>query len=283
MTTGQRNSKFYVVGGPVQPDRACYILRDSDASLYARLAERDYCHVLAPNHTGKTSLMAHVAKRLRASGIRVATIDLADISNRDVADDVGRWYYSLAYRIVRELRIRSDMQTWWQERSGLTNMQRLREVFLEVVLADTDEPVVIFVDRIEAALGQRPARDFFAAIRACYDARATEQEYQRLTFAMLGSAFVGQLRLGDRDSPFDISVNIELQDFDSSELRQLAAGLGCDQHTMRQIAERVWYWTHGQPYLSQKVFRALARRSEEQLSDEVVDKVVGTLFFTHHF
>jgi len=280
MTTGQRNSKFYVVGGPVQPDRACYILRDSDASLYARLAERDYCHVLAPNHTGKTSLMAHVAKRLRASGIRVATIDLADISNRDVADDVGRWYYSLAYRIVRELRIRSDMQTWWQERSGLTNMQRLREFFLEVVLADTDEPVVIFVDRIEAALGQRPARDFFAAIRACYDARATEQEYQRLTFAMLGSAFVGQLRLGDRDSPFDISVNIELQDFDSSELRQLAAGLGCDQHTMRQIAERVWYWTHGQPYLSQKVFRALARRSEEQLSDEVVDKVISTLFFT---
>jgi WD40 repeat protein len=279
MTTGQRNSKFYVVGGPVQPDRACYILRDSDASLYARLSERDYCHVLAPNHAGKTSLMAHVAKRLRASGVRVATIDLADISSRDVADDVGRWYYSLAYRIVRELRIRSDMQAWWQERSGLTNMQRLREFFLEVVLADTDEPVVIFVDRIEAALGQRPARDFFTAIRACYDARATEQDYQRLTFAMLGSSFVRQLAAGGPDSPFDISVKIELQDFDSSELRQLAAGLGCDQHSMRQIAERVWFWTHGQPYLSQKIFRALARRSDEQLSDEVVDKVVGTLFF----
>jgi len=280
MTTGQRNSKFYVVGGPVQPDRGCYVLRDSDASLYARLSERDYCHVLAPNHSGKTSLMAHVAKRLRASGARVATIDLADISNRDVADDVGRWYYSLAYRIVRELRIRSDMQSWWQDRSGLTNMQRLREFFLEVVLADTDEPVVIFIDGIEAVLAQRPARDFFTSIRACYDARATEQEYQRLTFAMLGSTYVGQLGMDGRDSPFDISVNIELQDFDGSELRQLAAGLGCDQHTMRKIAERVWFWTCGQPYLSQKIFRALARRVDEQLSDEGVDKIVGSLFFT---
>ena len=280
MTTGQRNSKFYVVGGPVQPDRSCYVLRDSDASLYARLSERDYCHILAPSHSGKTSLMAHVAKRLRASGARVATIDLADISSRDVADDVGRWYYSLAYRIVRELRIRSDMQTWWQERSGLTNMQRLREFFLEVVLADTDEPVVVFIDGIETALAQRPARDFFASIRACYDARATEQEYRRLTFVMLGSTFAGQLGLGDHDSPFDISVNIELRDFDSSELRQLAAGLGCDQHTMRTIAERVWFWTHGQPYLSQKIFRALARRADEQLSEEVLDKIVGGLFFT---
>ena len=48
---------------------------------------------------------------------------------------------------------------------------------------------------------------------------------------------------------------------------------------MRTIAERVWFWTHGQPYLSQKIFRALARRSDEQLSDEVVDKIVGGIVF----
>ena len=62
-------------------------------------------------NTGKTSLMARTANQLRADGVLVATVDLGNISSRDMADDVGRWYYSVAYRICRELRIRSDIRT----------------------------------------------------------------------------------------------------------------------------------------------------------------------------
>ncbi len=280
MTARHRNSKYFVVGGPVEPDRDCYIVREADALFYARLLEDDYCYVLAPVHTGKTSLMAHTALRLRGDGIRVATVDLAQISGRDSTDDVGRWYYSIAYRIIRELRIRSDMQTWWQERSGLTNMQRLREFFLEVVLENTEEHVVIFFDRIEAVVGRPFARELLAAVRACYDARAMEPEYQRLTFAMLGSANIDQVMPGGHDSPFDISTEIVLGDFDAAELRQLVGGLGCDQMTAGQISERIWSWTRGHPYLSQKILRALARRSDQQLSISMVDEVVAALFLS---
>jgi WD40 repeat protein len=278
MTSGQRKSKFFVVGGPVQPNQACYVTRSADATFYTRLSEGDFCYILAPDHMGKTSLMAHTAVRLRSNGIRVAIVDLAQISSRDTADDVGRWYYSIAYRIMRELRIRSDMQTWWQERSGLTNMQRLREFFLDLVLSNTEDRIVIFIDRIGAVVGRPFARELLAAIRACHDARATEPEYQRLTFAMLGSAAVGQLVRGGHDSPFEISTEIDLPDFDATELRQLAAGLSCDQRTAGQIAERIWFWTRGHPYLSQKVLRTLARRSEKQLSETLVDKITLALF-----
>ncbi len=278
MSNEKRNSKFYVVGGPVQPGRESCILRDSDMQLYARLIEGDYCHVLAPSHEGKTTLMAQTARRLHAEGVRVATIDLAQISSRDPKDDIGRWYYSFAYRIVRELRIRSDMQTWWKERSGLTIMQRLREFFLEVVLADSDEPVVIFIDRIEAALGQVFAEQLLAAIRACYDARATEPRYRKLTFALLGSVSVGQRVPDGHDSPFDISIAIELDDFEIPELRRLVAGLGAGQQTAASMTQAVWNWTRGQPYLSQKVFRALARRTNSELTEELVDEVVASLF-----
>ena len=280
MSSEKRNSKFYVVGGPVQPGRESCILRDSDMQLYARLIEGDYCTVLAPGHEGKTTLMAQTARRMRDEGIRVATIDLAQISSRELKDDIGRWYYSFAYRIVRELRIRADLQKWWQERSGLTIMQRLREFFLEVVLANSDEPVVIFIDRIEAALGQVVAQQLLAAIRACYDARATEPRYQRLTFALLGAVSVGQRIPDGHDSPFDISTAIELDDFEVPELRRLAAGLGADQQTTANITQAVWSWTRGQPYLSQKVFRALARRTNSELTEELVDEVVRTLFLT---
>ncbi len=280
MTSEKHNSQYYVVGGPVQPGRACCVLRDSDMQLYARLVEGEYCHVLAPSHEGKTTLMAQTASRLREEGIRVATIDLAQISSREMKDDVGRWYYSFAYRIVRELRIRSDLQSWWQERAGLTIMQRLREFFLEVVLAETDDRVVIFIDRIESALGQAIAKQLLSAIRACHDARATEPNYRRLTFALLGSVSVGQRIPDGQDSPFDISTEIELDDFQLSELRRLAAGLGADQQTTTRITQAVWDWTAGQPYLSQKILRALARRSSSELNEILVDEVVATLFLT---
>ncbi len=138
------DTQFFVVGGPVQPDRDCYVLRDADANLYMRLSEGEYCDVLAPPDSGSTSLIAHTAARLREDGLVIANIDLAQISNRDITDDVGRWYYSVAYRILRELRIRFDLQNWWQERAALTNLQRLREFFLEVLLNETESRVVIF-------------------------------------------------------------------------------------------------------------------------------------------
>jgi WD40 repeat protein len=280
MTSVQRNTKYYVVGGPVQPDRDCYVLRESDVRLYTRLSEGDYCHVLAAPQSGKTSLMATAANRMRSDGARVATVDLANISSRDMAEDVGRWYYSVAYRICRELRIRSDIQTWWQDRSGLTNMHRLREFFIDVVLAQTEERIVIFIDRIEAALGRPFAQALLTAIRACHDARATDPDYERLTFAIFGSASVGQLVPGGADSPFDVSIAIELGDFTLNEVRHLTPGLPCDPRTARQATERVWYWTNGQPYLTQKVFRTLVRQSGEPLTDETVDATVRQLFIS---
>jgi hypothetical protein len=279
MTTGQKGSKFYVVGGPVQPDRDCYVVRDADATLYARLSDGDYCHVLAPHHVGKSSLMAHAASRLRADGAAVATVDLTQITHRDPAEDAGRWYYSVAYRIVRELRIKADMQSWWRERSGLTNMQRLRDFFLDLVLAQTDRRVVVFVDGVEAALSREVAGGLIHAIRACYDARATEPEYERLTFALLGSATVGQLVPAGEDSPFDVSTAIALPDFDKEEIRRLTAGLACDPSVARLVADRVYQWTSGHPYLSQKTLRALSRRRTDELEAADVDAVVNTLFF----
>ncbi|MDJ0928684.1 MAG: AAA-like domain-containing protein [Gammaproteobacteria bacterium] len=278
MSAAQQEARFFVVGGPVQPDRACYIERRADELLYARLSEAEYCHVISPPDVGKSSLVAHTAGRLRQDGVAVAILDVAQISHRNVQEDVGRWYYSVAYRIVRELRIRTDLQRWWQDRAGLTNMQRLREFFLDVVLVEMQSPVVIFVDRVEAVLGLNVSRDLFGAIRACFDARATEPEARRLTFAVLGSQAVGQrIPLGE-DSPFSISSAVELEDFDGTELLRLTEGLGVNHEVARELADRIWYWTSGHPYLSQKILRALARRGLKAADANAVDDVAAALF-----
>lgn len=278
MTNIIRDTKFFVVGGPVQPGRECYLQRNADAELLRRVSDGEYCHVLAQRQTGKTSLAAATAGKLRATGQPVALVDLTQTSEEDPSENAGRWYYSIAYRIVRELRIKVDVQTWWADRGGLTNLQRLREFFLEVVLEETDQPVAIFFDRIEATIGEPLAQDLFSTIRACYDARATDIDFQRLTFAVFGSAAPGELVKNVQGSPFEISAAIPLPDFSPQELAGLMAGLGEPLEDAELIVRRVWSWTRGHPYLSQKVFRGLSRRKDEQLTVDSVDELVQNQF-----
>ena len=280
MTLKPRDPKYYVVGGPVQPARDCYQQRYADAELFRRISEGENCYVLAQRQTGKTSLAASTARRLRAHGTLVAMVDLTQASGEDPSENAGRWYYSIAYRIVRELRIRVDIQRWWQERSGLTSLQRLREFFLEIVLEETAQPVAILFDRIEATRGEPLAQDLFGAIRACYDARVTDTVFQRLSFALFGTGSPTEIVKDVQGSPFEIATAIPLPDFSAQEMAGLMAGLGEPLEDAQAILSRVWTWTRGHPYLTQKIFRGLARRKDDDLTIESVDELVQTQFLS---
>jgi WD40 repeat protein len=278
MKSAKRSPKFYAVGGPVQPDRPCYLQRDADDLLLRRLLDGDYCHVLAQRHTGKTSLAAHTAWNLRDCDVRVAVIDFTQMLRNEQDDTAGRWYYSIAYRIVRDLRIKSDMQAWWADHSGLTNQQRLVEFFFEIVLAGSEHRYVVFVDRLDVMADNPLGQEFLSAVRSCYDMRSTEPEFQRLTFCLLGSGTPEELVKEVQDSPFGISTFIPLGDFRRNEIDPLLEGLGSEGVHAEQVVSRVWWWTRGHPYLSQKLFRGLARRQDEVLSGDIVDELVGSLF-----
>ena len=128
-TTGE----FFSVGTPLHAVRAGYVRRRADEVLYETLVAGRYAHVIAPSRSGKTSIIAAVSARLENNGFKVAILDLEQIGMRDAGSDAGRWYYSVAYRLLRQLRIRVDLQTWWQDKSILSNRQRLVEFYSEVL------------------------------------------------------------------------------------------------------------------------------------------------------
>jgi WD40 repeat protein len=145
-------------------------------------------------------------------------------------------------------------------------------------LQETDKPVVIFFDRIEATLGEPLAQDLFSALKACYDSRANDIEFHRLTFAVSGSASPAEMVKNVQGSVFEISRWIQLPDFSPQEMAGLMAGLGEPLVDAEAIVARIWTWTRGHPYLSQKVFRGLARRKDEILSPDSVDDLVQNQF-----
>ena len=282
LRAGRRAADFFVAGGPVGPDRACYVRRDTDRQLLGRLAAGDYCHVIAPRFSGKSSLVARAASELREQGALAAIVDLSQLGSRDGSTEVGRWYYGLAYRVVRDLRLKLDLQAWWRERMPLSPAQRLGEFFWEIVLGATRAPVTIFLDEIDSVEQVDYVTELFSIVRGCHDARAGEPEYQRLTFVLLGAALPAGKAARAGLAAAEISMRLELPDFSFDEARPLAEGLGLPEGDAERALYRILYWTGGHPYLTQKLCQAVARNAGRIESDEAVDRLVAARFFARN-
>lgn len=267
-------SDFFTVGPPLHPVRGGYIRRAADDVLYNTVVSGRYAHVIAPARSGKSSLIAATAARLRNNGFKIATLDLSQIAERDGGTDAGRWYYSIAYRLLRQLRIKIDLQDWWQDKAILSNRQRLVEFYIEVVLQNISGSIVIFVDEIQN-LESLPFREhLLPSIRAAHNARSTDPELERLTFVLSGECDPHSLASDAASSPFGVSQPIELGDLTRPELDIFATELNLSAIDARLALDRVWHWTSGQPYLAQKLCRALSRDTSRDSIDGRVDRIV---------
>ena len=103
--------------------------------------------------------------------------------------------------------------------------QRLSEFFWEVVLGSTRERVVVFLDGLDQVDDLPFAGDFFTSVRACHDARATEPDYERLSFALVGTAPPREHMLPAERLLFDTGRRVELEDLLVELERLVVVGL----------------------------------------------------------
>ena len=262
--------EFFSVGAPLHPVRPGYIKREADEQLYSSLIAGQNAYVIAPDRTGKSSLISATSARLQYNGVKVAVIDLAQIGERDGGTDPGRWYYSIAYRILRQLRLKVDLQNWWHDKSMLSNRQRLVEFYIEIVLHYISEQVVIFIDELHCVERLSFAEDLLASIRAAHNARSSDQELTRLSFALVGECDPSDLVSDKRLSPFVVAREIRLGDFSREDLQIFAKELNLPDKHAEIALDRIYFWTSGQPYLSQKLARSVSR---EKPSGDIASNV----------
>ena len=146
----------------------------------------------------------------------------------------------------------------------------MADFFWEVVLTHTTAPVTVFVDEIEQALSLPFGRELLAAIEVCHERREREADYGRLTFVLLGVA--ARERLGATpEAPLLTPVrSIDLADFTAEEAYVLALGFGGEREQAHALMDRVCVWTRGQPYLTQKIARGVARKGGKLVDVERV-------------
>lgn len=278
--------EFFVAGGTLWGEAPSYIVRPADEELYRLALAGEYCNVLAARQMGKSSLMVRTANRLQANGVRTVIIDISTLGGGISTPEA--WFFGFLDELAIQLGLDEDadlpgthLNTWWEAHANHNPVQRFTNYLRDVVLPNISAPIVVFVDEIDSALGMDFTDDFFAAIRAAYNARASQPDYQQLTFILLGVVRPADLIRDRNRTPYNIGTHIHLSDFTLSELRPyqevfeaVYPGQG------QEIVSWVLDWTNGQPYLTQKLCSALIRISDTPCTAEHVAQTVNRLFFT---
>ena len=273
------SKRFFVTGGTLKPGDPSYIQRPADNELWQHLRAGDYCYVLTPRQMGKSSLMARTAVRLREAGDLAAMVDLTQIGS-GASTEAEAWFFGVVKEIHKGLGGAASLREWWQENNALPPVQRFVDYFQELALAEGEARIVVFVDEIDSTLKLPWAADFFAAIRACHNRRATEPAFEKLSFVLLGVATPNQLITDPKRTPFNVGQQIALTDFSPEEARPLAGGLRQDSEagdSADQLLGKILAWTGGQPFLTQLLCRTVAERGADAQPVEIDELVSETL------
>lgn len=277
------SASFFVTGGTLRADAASYVEREADQEVVRCLAGGEFCYLLTARQMGKSSLMVRAARRLRDQGHRVAVLDLAAVGQQLTLE---QWYDGLMVRLGQQLQIEDELDAFWCAHDRFGPCQRffaalrrvvLARVFIEKPRDQSHSPpsekatnrslgdrcrLIIFVDELDVVRGLPFSTDeFFSAIRAIYNARPEDPLLDQLTFCLLGVATPAELMRDPYTTPFNVGHRIELHDFTPAEAAplalQLAGGLRTDADPVR-LLDRILEWTHGHPYLTQRLCRAVA-------------------------
>lgn len=288
---------FYFTGGTLPGDAPSYVERKADQKLLQALLDGEYCYVLTSRQMGKSSLMVRTAARLRERGTQAVLVDLTLIGSPETPE---QWYDAVCRRIALPLKLFDEFETFHEGAVAYSPVERLIDFLRTVVLAVVQTPLVIFIDEVDL-VRRLPfdVSEFFAALRACYNARSEELVFQRLCFCLLGVASPVGLISDPQMTPYNIGRQIVLGDFTAAEAQRLARGLldtdlAERSHREREnalldprrgerrasaILRRVLFWTGGHPYLTQTLCKTIVERAQT-LSEAEVNRLCRDLFLS---
>jgi WD40 repeat protein len=270
----------YRVGGSLAHNHPTYVGRSADRDLLNALLDGKFCYVFNCRQMGKSSLRVRVTHTLQEKGMTCASVDITSIGS---ADNVSKWYNGIITQLFLSFALtgKVNLKTWLREREELPPVQRLGQFIEEVLTVHrSNARVFIFIDEIDRVLSLPfSLDDFFALIRYCYNQRAENPQYERLTFALFGVATPSDLIREKTQTPFNIGEAIELTGFTLEEATPLEIGLGEKGENPRSMMAEILNWTGGQPFLTQKVCQLLVK--EESIDLDVASVIRENIL--HHW
>ena len=236
-------------------------VRLASAFYIKRVPGEEQCHqeimkpgalirLKAPRQMGKTSLMARILYQAKEKGYRTVPLSFqhADKAVFTSLNQLLRWFCT---KISRKLRLPYKVDDYWTDTYG--SKDNCTAIFEDLLLPEADSPLVLGLDEVDRVF-QYPkiADDFFGLLRAWYEEAGygygDSDLWEKLRLVVVHSTEV-YLPLNVNQSPFNVGLPIELREFTSAQVRDLAQRYGLSWHS--EQVEQLMNIVGGHPYLVQ--------------------------------
>ncbi len=243
--------------GQVELASAFYVERPSiDDRAYEAIAKPgSLIRIKAPRQMGKTSLMARLLHQASVLGYRTVALSL-QLADSKVFTDLEqflRWFCAV---VSLELQLPDRLPDYWNGIFG--SKVSCKSYFERYLLANAIEPLVLGLDEVDRVL-QYPelAADFFGLLRAWHEEAKNREIWRKLRLVVVHSTEV-YVPMDINQSPFNVGLPIELPEFKSEQVQDLAQrhGLAWGTTEVKQLMAMVG----GHPYLVRVALYHIARQ-----------------------
>jgi hypothetical protein len=243
--------------GQVDLASAFYVERPSiEERCYEAIAKPGaLIRIKAPRQMGKTSLMARILHRSSALGY--ATVPLSfQLADSQVFTDLEqflRWFCAV---VALELQLPDRLSDYWNGIFG--SKVNCKSYFERYLLANVTSPLALGLDEVDRVL-QYPelAADFFGLLRSWHEDAKNREIWKKLRLVVVHSTEV-YVPMDINQSPFNVGLPIELPEFKSEQVQELAHRHGLPWGATE--VEQLMAMVGGHPYLVRLALYHIARK-----------------------
>ena len=263
-----------IPGGAVPLTSDHYMVRTVDGQFHSALERQEAIVLLkGARQVGKTSLLARGLQAARRRGAQVVILDFQSLGS-EVLASAETLYRAMAESLCEQLELeRSPESHWSTTRSGAANLERYlrREVF-----AVSQQPLVWGLDEVDRLFPLRFGSEVFGLLRSWHNRRTLDPDgpWSRLTLALAYATEAHLFITDPNQSPFNVGVRLQLNDFTQSEVAELARRLGVTHY------EPVYTLLSGHPFLTRcglEVLRAGGTLETTHTFDDHLERLLFSL------
>ena len=264
---------MFVTHGPLDPEEDNFIGRVTELEKMERwlATVRKYGAVVGARQTGKTSLLLKFRHDLQAK-YGFVFVDLMELHGADVA----HCYRRLSKEILEQLEDVLDSK----ELEPATTGAEFHDFLAEVAQRSHPPRLTLILDEV-GALPKETAQSLANTVRSVFNQRHIQRALGKFVFIFSGSTGILEWTSGETSPIKNVTEILYVPDFSPDETAELITtgleeeGLAADS----AIGYRIYEWTHGHPYLSQRMGALMLEIVEEghPLAIELVDRAVERL------
>jgi len=262
---------MFITSGPLDPGTDIFAGRERELKYIERewLREtRHYGAILGPRQIGKTSLLFKLRQSLQL-GYDFVYIDLQSLSGANLTE----CYSYIGAEIHSQLNISGDPS---RVESGPTLLH-----LLERVAKSQEKRIVIMLDEI-GILANSP-RGVAGTVRSVFTQRRIKEAFKRIIFILSGASDFLELATSKTSPLWNVADLIYLGDLSHGETGELLReGLVREQLKIGDaMVDYVYEYTHGHPYLVQRLGASLEEQlkltGDSEVAEELIDKAVEVM------